>query len=168
MSTLTITGPCMEGPLKVRNSFRTTHSWDTQGNARETSASVSVWLLLPHSNQLLHLIQRTITIRQLLFLEHSFHTWLLIFKNNTKDHIISYLFKSSLSLKHKIIIAKSSNSHCWSSGCLRHFFICRVLQLFGFIIMRCHLQQPLTLNLNHLPHVLLCRENQFMIQHPSW
>lgn len=54
------------------------------------------------------------------------------------------------------------------SRVLRHLLIAIILQVLLIIVVRCHLDQPGVLNLDHLSHVLLSREDKLMVDEPPW
>ena len=41
------------------------------------------------------------------------------------------------------------------------------IDLYNLVVMGCHLQQPLVLNLNGVPHILFCCEHQFVVDDPA-
>ena len=67
-------------------------------------------------------------------------------------------FISGLGISGQLILGLSS--------ALGHLLVARVLQLLGLVVMRRNLQQPLALDLNHVPHELLRCEDQLEVDDP--
>ena len=44
-----------------------------------------------------------------------------------------------------------------------HLSVALVLQLFGFVVVRSHFQQPVVFDLDHISHVLFCRQHQLVV-----
>lgn len=75
-----------------------------------------------------------------------------------KNNLFNHLFCNKISVRIRWACAPDG---------FRHFLIRRVFKLLRFVVMRRNLQQPLALDLDHLPHELFRREHELVVQHPS-